>query len=255
MANISFFDSIRYSDGIKEYRSNLSKYMLEPSVDNYSKLKNVQERSGLSIDICNTLISEEIQKPLDDILNKEKISKVELDYILKLTSTLNYSLLDRHKLEVRRKYSLWQIEDNNSLPVYKSGIVDLPLKKGEVVHFYENATLKKYKTKTTKLNFHGPVIRLRICKGFVYKLGSLNIDTKTSIHVENEDVGNFYITNKRVVFVGKKNNFSYYFPQIVKSELTDVGLVFQKENNANAKIVELSKYDLPLLILSRILND
>ncbi|MBQ7020923.1 MAG: hypothetical protein IJN33_01225, partial [Phascolarctobacterium sp.] len=129
------------------------------------------------------------------------------------------------------------------------------LKKGEVVHFYENATLKKYKTKTTKLNFHGPVIRLRICKGFVYKLGSLNIDTKTSIHVENEDVGNFYITNKRVVFVGKKNNFSYYFPQIVKSELTDVGLVFQKENNVNAKIVELSKYDLPLLILSRILND
>ena len=68
-------------------------------------------------------------------------------------------------------------------------------------------------------------------------------------------MGNFYITNKRVVFVGKKNNFSYYFPQIVKSELTDVGLVFQKENNANAKIVELSKYDLPLLILSRILND
>ena len=92
MANISFFDSIRYSDGIKEYRSNLSKYMLEPSVDNYSKLKNVQERSGLSIDICNTLISEEIQKPLDDILNKEKISKVELDYILKLTSTLNWNL-------------------------------------------------------------------------------------------------------------------------------------------------------------------
>lgn len=254
MSGISFFDNLRYSESIKEYRDKLSNFIAEPVDSNLSLLTNLQENSDLPLSICNTLIAEEFNKILKPFLNKERINKVELDYILKLTSALNYCLQDIEKIEIRRKYSLWQLLDNKSLPVYKAGLVELPLKKGEVVHFCEPANLKKYKTKMTKFGYHGPSFRIRICKGFSYKFGSLNTDVKTETYVENEDTGNFYITNKRVIFVGNKNNFSYYFSQILKSELINVGLVFQKENTVSAKIVELTNYELPLLILSRILK-
>ena len=254
MSGISFFDNLRYSDSIKEYRDKISNFIAEPVDRNLRLLTSLQENSGLPLSICNTLIAEEINKTLKTFLNKEKINKEELDYVLKLTSSLNYILQDTEKIEIRRKYSLWQLLDNQSLPVYKAGLLELPLKKGEVVHFCEPANLKKYKTKMTKFDYHGPVFRIRICKGFSYKFGSLNTDVKTETYVDNEDTGNFYITNKRVIFVGNKNNFSYYFSQILKSELINVGLVFQKENTVSAKIVELTNYELPLLILSRILK-
>lgn len=254
MSGISFFDNLRYSDSIREYRDKLLNFITEPVDSNLSLLTNLQENSGLPLSICNTLIAEEINKTLKQLLNKEKINKEELDYILKLTSSLNYCLQDIEKIEIRRKYSLWQLIDNQSLPVYKAGLVELPLKKGEVVHFCEPANLKKYKNKMTKFDYHGSSLRIRICKGFSYKFGSLNTDVKTETYVDNEDTGNFYITNKRVIFVGNKNNFSYYFSQILKSELINVGLVFQKENTVSAKIVELTNYELPLLILSRILK-
>ena len=254
MSGISFFDNLRYSDSIKEYRDKISNFIAEPVDRNLRLLTSLQENSGLALSICNTLIAEEINKTLKTFLNKEKINKEELDYVLKLTSSLNYILQDTEKIEIRRKYSLWQLLDNQSLPVYKAGLLELPLKKGEVVHFCEPANLKKYKTKMTKFDYHGPVFRIRICKGFSYKFGSLNTDVKTETYVDNEDTGNFYITNKRVIFVGNKNNFSYYFSQILKSELINVGLVFQKENTVSAKIVELTNYELPLLILSRILK-
>ena len=254
MSGISFFDNLRYSDSIKEYRDKISNFIAEPVDSNLRLLTSMQENSGLPLSICNTLIAEEINKTLKIFLNKEKINKEELDYVLKLTSSLNYSLQDIEKIEIRRKYSLWQLLDNQSLPVYKAGLLELPLKKGEVVHFCEPANLKKYKTKMTKFDYHGPVFRIRICKGFSYKFGSLNTDVKTETYVDNEDTGNFYITNKRVIFVGNKNNFAYYFSQILKSELINVGLVFQKENTVSAKIVELTNYELPLLILSRILK-
>ena len=254
MSGISFFDNLRYSDSIKEYRDKISNFIAEPVDRNLRLLTSLQENSGLPLSICNTLIAEEINKTLKTFLNKEKINKEELDYVLKLTSSLNYILQDAEKIEIRRKYSLWQLLDNQSLPVYKAGLLELPLKKGEVVHFCEPANLKKYKTKMTKFDYHGPVFRIRICKGFSYKFGSLNTDVKTETYVDNEDTGNFYITNKRVIFVGNKNNFSYYFSQILKSELINVGLVFQKENTVSAKIVELTNYELPLLILSRILK-
>jgi hypothetical protein len=251
---ISFFDNLRYSDSIKEYRDKISNFIAEPVDSNLKLLTSLQENSGLPLSICNTLIAEEINKTLKQLLNKENINKEELDYILKLTSSLNYCLQDIEKIEIRRKYSLWQLIDNQSLPVYKAGLVELPLKKGEVVHFCEPANLKKYKNKMTKFDYHGPSLRIRICKGFSYKFGSLNTNIKTETYVENEDAGKFYITNKRVIFVGNKNNFSYYFSQILKSELINVGLVFQKENTVSAKIVELTNYELPLLILSRILK-
>ena len=254
VSGISFFDNLRYSDSIKAYRDRLLNFITEPVDSNLGLLTNLQENTGLPLSVCNAIIAEEIKKILKPFLNKEKINKEELDYILKLTSHLNYSLKDVEKIEIRRKYSLWQLLDNQSLPVYKAGLVELPLKKGEVVHFCEPANLKKYKTKMTKFDYHGPVFRIRICKGFSYKFGSLNTDIKTETYVENEDTGKFYITNKRVIFVGNKNNFSYYFSQILKSELINVGLVFQKENTVNAKIVELTNYELPLLILSRILK-
>ena len=254
MSGISFFDNLRYSDSIKEYRDKISNFIAEPVDRNLRLLTSLQENSGLPLSICNTLIAEEINKTLKTFLNKEKINKEELDYVLKLTSSLNYILQDTEKIEIRRKYSLWQLLDNQSLPVYKAGLLELPLKKGEVVHFCEPANLKKYKNKMTKFDYHGPSLRIRICKGFSYKFGSLNTNIKTETYVDNEDTGNFYITNKRVIFVGNKNNFSYYFSQILKSELINVGLVFQKENTVSAKIVELTNYELPLLILSRILK-
>ena len=147
MSGISFFDNLRYSDSIKEYRDKISNFIAEPVDRNLRLLTSLQENSGLPLSICNTLIAEEINKTLKTFLNKEKINKEELDYVLKLTSSLNYSLQDIEKIEIRRKYSLWQLLDNQSLPVYKAGLLELPLKKGEVVHFCEPANLKKYKTK------------------------------------------------------------------------------------------------------------
>ena len=115
----------------------------------------------------------------------------------------------------------------------------------------ENISWRECGLTDERSNGNGSLMRIH---PFVLYTFQLNTNIKTETYVENEDAGKFYITNKRVIFVGNKNNFSYYFSQILKSELINVGLVFQKENTVSAKIVELTNYELPLLILSRILK-
>lgn len=153
-----------------------------------------------------------------------------------------------------RKHEIWKVEENGILPFYNTDTISLPLKKGEIVHYAEAATLKKYKTKTEKVGFAGPTVSFKICKGVRYRAGLFDVHKKTSTYVDSIDSGLFYIANQRVVFVGRSKNFSYPLSKIIKTEMTDDGIVIQKANLVTPQIVELEEYDLPLSILSHLFN-
>ena len=58
-----------------------------------------------------------------------------------------------------------------------------------------------------------------------------------------------------IAFVGNTKNFSYPISKIIKTEMTSNGILIQKENTVNPQIVALDEYELPLSILSLLMNE
>lgn len=52
-----------------------------------------------------------------------------------------------------------------------------------------------------------------------------------------------------------QKNFSYPISKIIKTEMTSNGILIQKENTVNPQIVALDEYELPLSILSLLMNE
>jgi hypothetical protein len=82
----------------------------------------------------------------------------------------------------------------------------------------------------------------------------MNVSAKTSEQLVSEDHGWFWLTDERIGFEGIRKSFNFPYSKINFFELIDCGLVISKSGKETPYIVELNDYDVPCLILSRILN-
>lgn len=256
---MGFFSSIFKSQKTKDGEANFDKLVKElianPTDTGIDKLEEAKKEYNLKPEFCKKVIHDNFKALVDASLEDARLDDEEYEKIVDAIDTLGIDVNEVREsaLTAWRKHQIYLIEEKNIMKPCNAD-VEIVLKKGENVYLAQAAYLKKEKTRTQRVNFSGPVVNFRICKGLSYRAGSMKIQHETVTFIETLDYGNLILTDRRIVYSGSKKNFSYPYDKIMRIEMSNIGLIIHKENLATPQIIEMDDYELALVILSRMLN-
>ena len=150
---------------------------------------------------------------------------------------------------LQRYATLWQIE-NNGLPT-----VQLPihLGSGEIGHLLAQGEWLELRSRATNYTYAGPVVSIPIMRGVRYRIGSFTPSVMRSDTLTRIDVGDFMVTNKRVLFRGVGRNLSLRVQTLIGIRVFSDGLVIEKASGRSPHIVLGQATEVAAVILSTLL--
>lgn len=234
----------------------LETIFLTPNESKIAHLDELVNNKNISENFISKYAEQAYNNFLDKLIKNEiKPSQTLYDNFRKITDILfGFVDFDTYRA-VYNLTNLWYLQNTGKIqPPLMEGIT-FNQQKDEKVLYAEPCGQLKTKTITEKIGLSGMSVSIPITKGVKYRIGSFTPSVKTRTELQAQDRGNFLITNKRVLFVGTKGNFSIPIGKLVNVGPTDYGLCLQKENTANPKMLALWNYDLPLMILSKLVNE
>lgn len=152
------------------------------------------------------------------------------------------------------KYYMLGLIEKGQLPEVPIIDLNVIMGEGEHTHWSCPALLRKRKNIIKSYSYSGPAASIRIVKGFRYRIGEVKVQRHTVEVMAIEDTGNFWLSNKRIGFHGKKKSFAIEYKKIHNLEATGDGLVLFKQGRETPFIISLDDYDVPLAILSALMN-
>mgnify|MGYP000848156491 CR=1 FL=1 len=188
------------------------------------------------------------------IISDQRVSPQEKEAFDQLCKDLDVNPVydSDSKKTLERFENLWQIE-NGDLPIYEA---DIFLQKNENCHYQGSAKLFEIRTKSARVKYRGPTVRLRITKSLYYRMGDIKTTRETKDVMTLIDSGNLYVTNKRILFNGDKSNKIIRYSQIINlTPYTDgVGIV---RDTGKESTFQLSEEDGETLIatITRLIGD
>jgi len=252
-------DEILSEIGSEIYRNKfievISNGKLEKSEEEF--LDNLQNSLRLSANDAEKIRNESRQKYMQELLDKTTEDGLispdewqELNNTAKnLDVTINYDIETKAKIEKLKLY--WHIE-KGELPVVN---VSINLQREEKCYFASKADLLENRTVTHRVNYGGPTARIKIMKGIYYRAGSLGVQRITSDQILQADTGDIYLTNKRLIFVGRKKNLTIPYSKILSVNPYYDGVSIDK-GTGKSPIFKLSyNGDILSMILGRLLDD
>ncbi|BBG63052.1 hypothetical protein [Phascolarctobacterium faecium] len=188
----------------------------------------------------------------DDILDNAELAnfKLLIDYCAYLPKEVRTKLISA----IGNLNSIYKIKTSGELPILPDSAVNIMLKPNEVIHFVSDASMRKKRKVTKTVNYRGITTSIKICKGVRYRLGSISPTRETNEFWEDEDYGKFFITNQRIGFLGITKNFTISISKILSLSYGEGGLNIFKEGRQNPFILHFPPYDLPLYIISSLIN-
>lgn len=144
--------------------------------------------------------------------------------------------------------------DKNILPLAEKSDLGIIFKPTELLHFAQDAQLRRFKHITKTIQYKGFSSSIRIMKGFRYRTGEYRFNRTTQELLSLEDRGKFYVTNERVGFHGLRKQFAVLVDKISSLELRPEGLFVFKEGKEAPYIVTMFDYDVPVATISALLN-
>ena len=95
--------------------------------------------------------------------------------------------------------------------------VDAPvlLKRGEFCVYVVSAEAFEDRSRTVRVNYHGPTVRIPIMKGVSYRLGSFAPSRQTEEYQHSFGAGALCMTNQRLLWVSPKKSISVPLSNIV----------------------------------------
>jgi hypothetical protein len=246
-------------EGKKEYGKKLKLFLSDANLSSseQAELEKIATEYNLSKEDLLNLQRSGFKTAYDATVQDKRISEDETKSLEKI---LEYFGLEKRDVNFdqagfNKYYSLALIE-KGILPEISEGNrgISTIFKKDEKVHCVVVAALRKMKKVTTRLNYSGPVGSIRIMKGLRYRVGSYKISTESKDVLAIEDNGMLYLTSENIGFTGSKKQFSLPYKKIQSLELRTDGLYIFKGGKELPYIVTLNDYEVPMAILSSILN-
>ena len=244
---------------IKDYSNILVNGILAvngPSVPQiYSTANQYVSDNGMTIKEikkADALVLNELNKYIDNFSDSLPFSEADLQKFSDLCSHLQVPTVDLMK-KCRHLHILKSIE-LGQLPIINSNYINIVLKADEVLHYICSASLMKKKVVRAKtVNYNGLSGSIRICKGLRYRYGSIKVDVPREEYIGVDDSGSFYITNKRIGYIGNKQ-FTVAINKIVTLSGGEGGLYIFKEGKETPHIVSLEDYEVPCSLISYLIN-
>ncbi len=260
MALFDFITSVlKKKQGVREYQELLSRFLGDGvlSDDEKQQLQLLQATFNLTDTDLVAVRRAGASSAFKQIASDQRITEDERK---SLEAIITYFGLQLNDIDFDQntfnKYYALALIDQGILPTIEKGRHDLTIlfKDGELLHYGQSAMLRKVKRVTTRIKYAGFTTSIKIMRGLRYHTGSLRVGTDTTEILADEDKGGFYLTNQRVVFIGSRKHFSLPYGKIGSFELKADGLYIFREDKEAPYIITMADYEVPLAIVSYVLN-
>jgi hypothetical protein len=168
-----------------------------------------------------------IQRRLDEFTADNQLSPQEDEEINALARSLGITLTSEgasaYALYMMR--TLWRI-NNAPLPALET---HLNLQRNETPHFACHVEWHEHRKVTTRVNYGGPSLRIKICKGFYWNTGSIGVQRVSQDVLRHIDSGQLYVTNKRIIFDGGVKNQSIKLEKVLDIQRYSDAVEIEKE--------------------------
>ncbi|TVR93950.1 MAG: hypothetical protein EA428_01200 [Spirochaetaceae bacterium] len=194
-----------------------------------------------------------IQRYLDGAIADQQLSPEQDEELRALARNLRVSAtMDSATQRTLDRYRLfWQIE-NGEVPEIDA---DIHLFRGERCFFRCDAAWHELKQVTRRLNYGGPTMRIKIMKGVYWRAGSLGVQRVTEDVVKHLDDGVLFLTNKRILFMGRRRNKNIRLNRILDFEIYSNGVQIEKDAGASPFLETSADMELFGLLLGRAIRD
>jgi len=241
-----------YQDQVNEAISDgkLEAYELE----NLERLKNdLLLPDKIASKIYEKSAEERLKQVLEDVLSDERISPDEELELIQLTKNLGieFDLAKASKGNLEKYKLYWQLE-NGELPEISS---DINLQRNESLHFTTDVNWYEHRKVTKRVNYGGPVARIKIAKGLYYRIGSVDIRPVSQDVLQMIDSGKIYLTSKRVIFMGSRGNKTININKILDFSPFKNGVDLQKDSGKSPFLEFEENIDIFTLILLRLMRE
>lgn len=234
--------------------------------DEFIRVKNAELALAKAAQFANTenISRKEIQK------GKEKVAEKLKSYLLGNAAISEKGLeecsilLDSFNLEEEKKKEILKIgldkyyiqsALSGNLLVLDKNVLPIPIifNSDEDLYYCASAAYVKKRSRTRTVNYNGFTGSIKIGWGVRYRMGSININRVPEEYYDTSDRGIFFITSQRLGYIGQKQ-FSINWSQVVSLQSSEMGLLIFKRGRENPFSVFLMEYDVPLTIISTIMN-
>lgn len=193
-----------------------------------------------------------------EALSDRMISDEEKDNFEKVVNlgelTLN-DIVNFDQVEFNDLYTSFLIQEKGILPDVNVTTLGINLSKDEIAHYAGAAILTQRKMKTfSDGSYSGVSYNFKIMKWISYRVGQIKRNSFKKEVLEQIDDGVIIISSKRIGFVWKQQNFRIPYSKIISFWATEDGLTIMKENAKKPYTLFMINYDVPLLVLSKIIN-
>lgn len=223
-------------------------------LENLEKLKNdLLLPNKIASKIFEKSAKERLNQVLEKALSDERVSPDEEAELQQLARNLGieFDLAEASKGKLEKYKLYWQIE-NAELPEIDS---DINLQRNEYLHFTTNVNWYEHRRVTKRVNYGGPVARLKIAKDIYYRIGSVDIRPVSQDVLQMIDSGRIYITSKRVVFMGSRGNKTLNISKILDFSPFKNGVDIQKDSGKSPFLEFEENIDIFTLILLRLMRE
>jgi len=245
-------------EGVKKYKEKVFS-LLDSGIVDISSREDIKEIiSGYSLDkkTLKKTNKQACKHFYKEIIKNLTISEKEKDLMIKLSEDLDIDKKDYgfDQNEFNKYYIIGKLAADGPIPI-ENFDHDIRLKDDEVLWWACSASYNKIKRVTNRVSYAGPRFNFRIAKGISYRVGSYKFQTSSSEHLIPQDTGLFWVTNKRIGFLGARKHFDFPHSKLAYFDLNaNEGMKLFKEGRENPFMLTLDDFDLPVKFMEYILN-
>lgn len=213
---------------------------LELSDDLKRRVYQAETQTFLQIKVRSAIADRQLS-PDEEREIRELAKRFGADIVM---DDLTSEALDRFRL-------MWRIAHGDPPTVD----VGLNLQKGEVCYFAMPVTWHEMRRVTTRIQWGGPQLRVKICKGLYWKMGDYAVNPITQDMLTPIDTGTAYVTNKRLLFNGEMKNVSIKLQKILDFTPYKDGVMVEKDAGKSPFLAFNSNVDIFAACLARAIQD
>lgn len=241
------------------YRKSVKEALLDNVVtdEEKQKLAELSRRLELPDGLQNKLTVEEtggfLTGKMKEALSDGMLSPEEEKAIKQLANQMGINLTydSKTKSQLVKARLMWQIA-HGDVPVLDVGIT---LRKNETCHFTTPIVWHEMRKITKRIQYGGPQLRIKICKGLYWKAGDYAVRAISEDVMKVIDSGDLFLTNKRIIFMGATKNTSIALNKILDFTPHLDGVMIQKDTGKSPFFGFNSNQDVFCAVLARMIND
>jgi hypothetical protein len=219
---------------------------------------NLIESFGISEEkgkeILNKIKKEIVTNFYQKILEDKRVSPDEEKQAAKLCLDLDVTpKIDENSQKIFDNYKrLWAIENSELVRIEP----DIIVTKNEYCYMQCSASLFENRRITKRVGYSGQTFRFKIAKGWYYRTGDFAVKRTSEDILIKIDDGVLHITNKKILFVGSKQNKTIRFNQIVDIVPFSDGFELSKETGKSPFFTISGEFPkIAVAIIARVIKD